>query len=90
MHSHQQEVEPKIDHERNGPSQKNVSPRLPRPEDANADGNREREACDEGLAHAPEDYFPREVGDPVQRPAVRDEEYADEDVADDEDAGYCE
>ncbi|KAM0710016.1 hypothetical protein Q7P35_002378 [Cladosporium inversicolor] len=90
MHAHQQEVEPKIDHQRNSPSQKDVSPRLPNPEDANADGNREREACDEGLAHSPEDSFSCEVGDPVQRSSVRDEESANEDVAGDEDAGYCE
>ncbi|GAB7332757.1 hypothetical protein MBLNU13_g04494t1 [Cladosporium sp. NU13] len=83
MQSQEKEVERKTDLQRNSPGQKNIPPRLPRPEDSDADGNREPKARDECLAHAVEDYSPWEVGNPVQGSGVRDEKHADEDVAGD-------
>jgi hypothetical protein len=74
MQSHKKKVEHEIDHQRNSPGQKEVPPRLPRPENANADGHREGETRDECLAYAPEDYAPWEVGVPVQKSGLRDEE----------------
>lgn len=77
----------KANHQRNSPDHQEVTPRVLLPEDPNADGHREPETRDEGLARAPEGDLPWEVGVPVQRRGVRGEEEADEDVADDKAAG---
>lgn len=88
MQPHPEKVKHEVDQQRDSPGNEKVSPRLPRPEYPNADGNREPKACAERLAHAIEDDFPRELGDPVQGSAVRDEKEEYEDVAGYEGAGY--
>jgi len=90
MQPHHQKIKHKINHQRDRPDQKKVTPRVPLPVDPKTERNREPETCDERLAHAIADDFPRELGDPVQRCGVGDERCAEEEVDDDEGAGHWE
>jgi hypothetical protein len=90
MQPHHQKIKHKANHQHNSPDQKKIPPRIPLPENPNAERDCEPETCDESLAHAIADDFLRELGVPVQSRGVGDERRAEEEVDDDESAGHWE